>query len=83
MKGSEKLATKEENVFDYSKLRGRIIEKYGSQLNFVKAFGISENSFSLKMNNKSRFTSDDIIKIVKMLDIPKELIGEYFFTLKV
>lgn len=66
--------------FSYSKLRGKIIEKYGSQSAFVRAFGVSENTFSMKMNNKVRFSTDDILKIIKMLDIPETEIGEYFFT---
>ena len=70
-------------AFDYSKLKGRIVEKYGSQLNFADAYGISENTLSLKMSNKIRFTSDDIIVISDMLDIPKNEIGSYFFTKKV
>ena len=70
-------------AFVYSKLKGRIVEKYGSQVKFAEAFGISENSLSLKMNNKSRFTSDDIIKMTEMLEIPKDEVGEYFFTIKV
>ncbi len=69
--------------FDYSKLRGKIIEKYGSQSAFAKAFGISENVFSKKMNNKTRFNTDDMIQIVKMLDIPENEINAYFFTTKV
>ena len=70
-------------AFDYSKLRGKIVEKYGSQSAFVRAVGTSENTFSLKMNNKVRFTSDDIVKISKMLDIPEGKIGLYFFSQKV
>lgn len=70
-------------AFDYSKLRGRIVEKYGSQTAFVKYFGTSENTFSLKMNNKVRFTSDDIVKISQMLEIPEDKIGLYFFNQKV
>lgn len=70
-------------AFNYSKLKGRIVEKFGSQTAFVKAFGVSENTFSLKMNNKVRFTTDDITRITRMLDIPEEAIGEYFFTIKV
>lgn len=66
--------------FNYAKLRGRIIEKYGTQTEFVEKFGISSNSFSLKMNNKSRFTTDDIVKLTEMLEIEKEEVGEYFFT---
>ena len=72
-----------EKGFDYSKLKGRIVEKFGTQAAFSKAFGMSENSFSMKMNNKSRFTTDDIVKIVAMLDIPIDEIGLYFFTPKV
>lgn len=70
-------------AFDYSKLKGRIIEKFGTQTNFVKKFGVSENTFSLKMNNKVRFSTDDIIKISDMLEIDGDDIGSYFFTTKV
>lgn len=70
-------------TFDYSKLRGKIVEKYGSQTEFAKSFGTSENTFSLKMNNKVRFTSDDIVKISQMLEIPEGKIGLYFFNQKV
>lgn len=70
-------------AFNFSKLKGRIIEKYGSQTEFVKKFGISDTTFSMKMNNKVRFTSDDIVKICDMLDIPEKDIGAYFFTIKV
>lgn len=69
--------------FDFSKLRGRIIEKYGTQTAFAQAFGVSENTFSCKMNNKVRFNSKDIIKITKMLDISENEINEYFFSQKV
>lgn len=67
-------------TFNYLKLKGRIIEKYGSQLEFSKAMGISENTLSLKLNNKVRFTSDDIIKIADLLEIDKNDVGLYFFT---
>lgn len=70
-------------AFDFSKLKGRIVEKYGTQAEFAKAFGISENSLSLKMNNKTKFSADDIIKIADMLDIQQTDVGLYFFTPKV
>ena len=70
-------------AFDYSKLRGKIIEKYGSQNVFAAKYGVSVNSLSRKMNNKTRFTSDDIVRISELLEIPKERVGEYFFTPKV
>lgn len=69
--------------FDYSKLRGKIIEKYGTINNFSRAYGISLNSMSRKIQNKSRFSSDDIVKISNLLGIDKNDIGDYFFTKKV
>lgn len=69
--------------FCHAKLKGRIVEKYGSQTAFAEVFGVSENVFSQKMNNKVRFSTDDILKIVKLLDIPGEEIGLYFFEEKV
>ena len=70
-------------VFDYRKLRGRIIELYGSQSAFVKAFGSSENTFSRKLNNKIRFSVNDIMLMIRLLKIQICDIGEYFFTTKV
>ena len=72
-----------ETIFDFSKLKGRIIEKFGSQSAFAKVYKISKNSLSLKMNGKVPFSSDDIIKFSKLLDISRHEIGEYFFTPKV
>lgn len=70
-------------IFDYSKLRGRIVEKYGTQSEFAKAFGISDNSMSRKLNNKNSFSVDDIIRITQMLDIQSKDVSSYFFTEKV
>lgn len=69
--------------FNYNKLRGRIVEKYGNQTNFSEKFGVSENTMSMKLNNKVRFTSDDIVTASELLDIPAEQIGTYFFTQEV
>lgn len=70
-------------TFDFRKLRGRIIEKYGTQDEFAKEYGISRVVLSKKMNNKCSFTSNDIIRMSEMLNIPKEEVGAYFFTEKV
>ena len=37
-------------AFDYSKLRGKIIELFGTQACFAAAMGWSERTLSLKMN---------------------------------
>lgn len=67
-------------AFDYSKLRGRIVEKVGNQSSMADKLNCSDVAFSKKMNNKIRFSADDIIKITEILEIPKEEIGIYFFT---
>jgi transcriptional regulator with XRE-family HTH domain len=72
-------------AFDYSKLVGRIIEKYGSRKAFAKAYGISENTMSQKLNGKMSITTDDIVKMSsrEYLDIDASKIPAYFFTEKV
>lgn len=67
-------------AFDYSRLKGKIVEKYGTQANFAKALGVTEPVLSLKMNNKTKFNSDDIIKMANLLEISPNEIGVYFFT---
>lgn len=68
--------------FDYSKLRGRIVEKYGTIGNFCDEFGITQTAMSDKLNNRARFKQTDIMRIVSMLDIDFAKIPEYFFTEK-
>ena len=48
--------------FDYSKLSGRIVEKYGTQYNFSIALGLSERSLSLKLNNRVPWKSTELQK---------------------
>lgn len=69
--------------FDYKLLKGRIIQKYGSQQNFAETIGISKNSLSMKMNNKRQFSTSDIYKLCGLLDIKVDEIGAYFFNKKV
>lgn len=70
-------------AYDYSKLLGRIIEKYGTQTKFAGAMGLSERSLSLKLNGKVGFKQNEIVKACSLLEIAEIDIPEYFFTLKV
>ena len=70
-------------AYDYSKLLGRIIEKYGSQGEFAKAMGVSERTMSLKLTNKVAFKQTDITAACEKLDIEDNDIPSYFFKLKV
>ena len=70
-------------AFNYDKLRGRIVEKFGTQGRFAKALGVSERTLSLKLNNKIFFSQDEIAKISKLLNITLDEIQDYFFMSKV
>lgn len=68
--------------FQYNKLRGRIIEIFGSQSKFANAIGQSEQIITAKLSGKSSFTQDNIIAWSNALDIDQNDIGSYFFTQK-
>lgn len=70
-------------MFDTSKLRGRIIEKFGSQKSFCEAVGCSVAYLSNYLNGKAHLTQGTIAKWSQALDIPSGELDMYFFTLKV
>ncbi len=80
-KGGERMSLK--ILFDYSKLRGRIIEKFHSQSAFAAKNNMSNRSMSLKLNNGIRLSQEEIIKWSELLDINREEIPQYFFKQKV
>lgn len=65
--------------FDFSKLSGKIVEKYGTQYNFAKAMGISEHSLSNKLNNKIPWKTNEIVQAIDLLGISIKRIPDYFF----
>lgn len=70
-------------AFDYSKLRGKIVEKFGTQTEFSKAMNLSERTMSLKLNGGRVWKQDEICRAVGLLELSNEDIQDYFFTLKV
>lgn len=66
--------------YEYRKLRGRIVEKYGSISAFSELVDISRVSVSNKITGKIGFTQDDIEKWAKLLDIDPDDYGSYFFA---
>lgn len=66
--------------YTYNKLRGRIIEKFGSQSNFSREIGISQQALSKKMNCKIGLSQEDIVLWGTLLDIAPEDYKAYFFT---
>lgn len=70
-------------MFDYNKLRGRIIEIFGTQGKFAAANAMSDRSMSLKLNNGIGLSQEEILKWCTLLDIDETEIPIYFFKLKV
>lgn len=68
---------------DYSKLRGRIVEKFGKNAAFAEAIGISETTLSKWLNNQKYWKHEVMIAAVEALEIPLDEIGDYFFTRKI
>ncbi|UXR77670.1 DUF739 family protein [Staphylococcus sp. IVB6227] len=69
--------------YDYSKLSGKIVEKFGTQYNFALAMNLSERSLSLKLNGKVGWKDKEIWNAAVLLDIPIEKIHLYFFNSEV
>lgn len=71
--------------YDYSKLRGRIVEKLGNSKNYAIKLNISDTSLYKKLNNKVPFTQDEIMSSMQedILDIKSDEICNYFFKQKV
>ena len=68
--------------FDYSKLNGRIREKYGTQKKFAEAIGMNPATISMKLTNKRYFDQPDIVRSVDALEIAPGEVTTYFFTPK-
>ena len=67
-------------MFDTSKLRGRIVEKFGSQGRFAEAVGRSQAYISGVLNGKRYLEQRDINAWVDILDIEPAEIADYFFA---
>lgn len=69
--------------YDYSKLNGRIVEKFGTQINFASNIEMANNTLTRKLHNESNFYQDEILEFCRVLEIKLAEIPEYFFNLKV
>ncbi|MCI9592338.1 MAG: DUF739 family protein [Lachnospiraceae bacterium] len=70
-------------TFDYSKLRGKIVEIFGTQYSFAIAMGWSERTLSLKMSGTRAWKQPDICKAITLLGLSDKDIPIYFFKTKV
>ena len=67
-------------TFNSNKLRGRIVEKYGSISNFCKAINKDRSLISQKLNGRSEMNRSNIVLFCSALDIPENEVSDYFFT---
>lgn len=65
--------------YNYSKLKGRIVEYYGKQQSFAVAMGWSERTCSLKLSNQVFWKQPEISKASILLNIDKNDLQLYFF----
>ena len=70
----------EANKFNFSKLRGRMVEIFGTIEKTAEAAGMRRDMISLALNGKRVFTQQEILTLANALDISSEEIGLYFFT---
>ena len=57
----------ENTIYDYSILKGKIVEKIGSRRELAEKLGINETTLSNKLNNKTDFSREEMKKILILL----------------
>lgn len=71
-------------AFDFSKLRGRIVERFGSGLALCQSqkVDMTPAALSERLNNRIPFKAPEIYALCApdVLDIPGSEIDAYFFT---
>lgn len=69
-------------VYNYAKLRGKIVEVCGSQDKFAREIGLVPRTLTAKLNNEVPFKVPDIEKSIGVLGIKRAEIPDYFFDVK-
>lgn len=64
----------------FHKLRVRFVEMDLKQNEVAKAAGMAPSTLCARMQGKQPFTSWEISRIAKVLNIPREQYGEFFFA---
>lgn len=70
-------------AMDFSKLIGRIIEKFGTRKAFCEAWGKTPEYLSRRLNNQIEFDANDMIEIIELLEIDPQELHLYFLSLNV
>ncbi|MBO5437639.1 MAG: DUF739 family protein [Thermoguttaceae bacterium] len=70
----------ERKSFNYAKLRGRMVEMFGTIGETAEASGIRRDMLSQALNGKRAFTQAEIAILAQTLKISNEEVGIYFFA---
>ncbi len=70
-------------IFNYNKLRGKIVEKTRTNKEFAERMNMSERTLSLKLNGERAWKQPEIVKAISLLGLTPEDIQPYFFDLEV
>lgn len=65
--------------YNYSKLKGKIVEKGLTLTDVANQIGLTIQSFSKKLNGEVDFKSTEIDNLMNILQISKKEIDIYFF----
>lgn len=63
-----------------SKLKERIVEKFGTQKAFSHALGMVESNLSRKLSCGRDWKGREMMRAVELLEIPADEVESYFFT---
>ena len=78
-----KTKVREKVVFDFSRLRGKIIERFGTRQSFADAIGITPTTIGCKLDGERTWTQDEIVTACDLLGIAYTDIPSYFFVRRV
>ena len=67
-------------LYNYSKLSGKISEKFGTRGAFALAMGCSERTLSLKMSGMIPWKQTEMDRACQILSIKIKEIPDYFFA---
>lgn len=70
-------------MYDYIKLKARIMEKFRTQEDFAKAMGMSLPALNQRLNGAVSWRSPEMAKACELLGIDMPDMWIYFFTEKV
>jgi hypothetical protein len=66
-------------AYKTERLKSRIVEKYGDQKSFAQASGINRSKVCRLLKGETEWSGSDMMKAVRLLNIPFNEIDVYFF----